>query len=293
MNIEFPEGMKVGYELEFCSNATIPLSISRPLNDWFELGVDRSLAPRNRCAHMYEIRSRKPMKVVSVDVIQLMLEQLALVNNLPHDDYEMPQATSTNTWNTSTNTWNYRGDTTNYSSSSGGSVWHRGDTPISGNGNTYPRVYDTDYLGYGSTLVEAAEALVEAAEEIQRIQSFAKAKNIFTTRNCGMHVHISWENKRMAHIFYGHLARVLTEKVKPFAERKAYCCPDFDSSRGTRYNALRWVQVEDGHFEVRLFNGTMKLRGILNSLRMIRNEALLVARASQAAVRTQSANFHG
>ena len=89
---------------------------------------------------------------------------------------------------------------------------------------------------------------------------------------------------------YGHLSRVLTEKVKPFDERKAFCCPDFNSHRGSRYNALRWVEVSDGHFEVRIFNGTLKLRGIINNLLMIRNEALLVARASQAAIRTQSAN---
>jgi hypothetical protein len=285
MNIEFPEGMRVGYELEFCSNAPIPLNISRPLLTWFELGVDRSLSPRNPNASMYEIRSRDPLNVVSVDVIQLMLEQLALVNNVPpvpgwrrwtnDDDSEDPVEGPVGTTSDGYQVFTY---------------------DLGGTSATSVYEYDTSNTYTTATMIhdnrQFSQRLAARVRQHQneRPRFVPSGKNIFTTRNCGMHVHISWENKRMAHILYGHLARVLTEKVKPFDERKNYCCPDFNSRRGARYNALRWVHTESGHFEVRLFNGTMKLRGIVNNLLMIRNEALLVARASQAAIRTQSAN---
>jgi hypothetical protein len=296
-DIIFPEGVRIGYELEFCSNAPIPLSVSRPLLEWFELGVDRSLAPRNPSAKMYEIRSREPLNVVSVDVIQLMLEQLGLVNELP----PVPgwrRWTDTMTTPTSWTRWSEAME--RHASSAGYSTATANSTATT----TYvrPRTnwsdpvdvdidVDADPRSYqhGDRVAVSSETQPNQTE----FQFAPTGKNIFTTRNCGMHVHISWTNKRLAHVLYGHLADVLTRKVKPFDERKSYCCPDFDSPRSSRYNALRWVHVESGHFEVRLFNGTMKLRGIVNNLKMIRNEALLVARASQAAIRTQSANPHG
>lgn len=206
--------MKIGYELEFCSRKPITYQIRANLWDWFEIGFDRSLAPRDAAAHMYEIRSRVPMNSVSVDVIALMLEELDLV-----DHYQEVE-----------------------------------DTRIRRHSYWPP--------DYGQTT--------------------KNGKSIFTTRNCGVHIHISWDVKR-AHVLFGHLTQVLTEKVKPFSERRDYCSPEFSSTRGGRYNALRWVDIDEGHFEVRLFNGTMKLRGIVNYLKMIRNEALLFARASQAA----------
>lgn len=286
MNIEFPEGMKVGYELEFCSNAPIPTSISRPLLDWFDLGVDRSLAPRNPYASMYEIRSKHPLNVVSLDVIKLMLDQLELVN-------ELPPVPGWRRWTTGTTRGRPRWvvDTAR----DAGDFYSTFSTNTTVSYNTTNTTYSN--TTYSNTNYDCPDRLEHLGGRVDldrdSVPFTPVGKNIFTTKNCGMHVHISWENKRMAHILYGHLANVLTQKVKPFEERKEYCCPDFNSSRGARYNALRWVHTESGHFEVRLFNGTMKLRGIVNNLRMIRNEALLVARASQAAIRTQSANSHG
>ena len=207
--------MKVGYELEFCSRKPITYQIRASLVDWFEIGTDRSLAPREPASYMYEIRSREPMNVVSVDVIALMLEELDLVDHYHQEEIDRIRRHS---------------------------------------------YWPPDEVGLPTK----------------------NGKSIFTTRNCGVHVHVSWDVKR-AHIFFGHLVKVLTEKVTPFGERVDYCDPGFSSTRGGRYNALRWVEIEDGHFEVRLFNGTMKLRGIVNYLKMIRNEALLLARASQAA----------
>ena len=293
--------MKVGYELEFCSNSRLTHSIASPLYDWFDIGTDSSLAPKNDLAHMYEIRSRKPMNVVSVDIIQLMLEQLDLayceeqgsqqgINRQEQGSQQginrhsriQPRTAS------SSSQWVYASSSTVYASSST-------DT----NTSSYHVSTAWESLAAWRQEEEGRIAARRASGQPRRsttntsVRALPTRKNVFTTRNCGMHVHISWENKRMAHVFYGHLARVLTERFKPFDERKGYCCPDFNSGRGARYNALRWVRPEDGHFEARIFNGTMKLRGIVNNLKTIRNEALLVAGASQAAVKTQSANFRG
>lgn len=217
MDIVFPSGVRVGYELEFCSMRGIPQSVFQPLADWYDLGRDSSLGPKNVYAHMYEIRSKAPMNVVSVEVIALLLEQLKLMDHVP---------------------------------SISGIEWHR---------ITSPRVRN-------SLLDEPAPK-----------------RCVFTTRQCGLHVHVSWTNRRLATVLFGRLAESVVTKVKPFPERKNFCSPSFDSPRGMRYNAIRWVDDCAGHFEVRIFNGTMKLRGIMNSLLMIRNEALRVASASQAA----------
>jgi hypothetical protein len=214
MNIEFPRGVFVGYELEFCSMAGIAETVFNPLKSWYYLGRDSSLNPKTIHAHMYEIRSKTPMNSVSVDVIALMLEQLKLLDDHP-DDRE----------------------------------WHR---------VTRATIWDCH-------------------------SKYPTKRKVFTTRQCGLHVHISWSDRRLARVLFGKLAESVVTKVKPFKQREDYCSPSFNSMRGLRYNAIRWVDEEAGHFEVRVFNGTMKLRGIMNSLLMVRNEALLVASASQAA----------
>ena len=201
MTLDFPEHVRVGYELEFCSMSYIPDRITEPLEEWFSFGMDRSLAPRYTLAHLHEVRSRFPMNKVSVDVIALLLEQLELHN--------------------------------------------------------------------------------QTAPFAHRRRSAAQ-RNCFTTRNCGLHVHVSSIDRLFAVKLFGRIVENVLPKVNPFPERVEFCSPVFNSPRGERYNALRWVEIADGHFEVRAFNSTLKLRGIVRSLQLIRNEAWHLASGSQA-----------
>lgn len=279
MDITYPDGMMIGYELEFCSLVPIPRSISSPLDTWFRLGTDTSLQPNTQEAEMYEIRSREPLTVVSVDVIKLMLDQLNLVDSYIED--ERDPAVTGPTRVASTYYTNYVSGFT-FDTSTTASMYQMPEWATAAASTTRASgSYIVVDFPIGGPDTQPAQENEPARKNVK--------KAIFTTRRCGMHIHISWSNKRLAHILFGRLAEVLTQKVKPFDERRQFCCPDFQSFRGSRYSALRWVDMSSGHFEVRIFNGTMKLRGIVQNLKMIRNEALYVARASQAAVRTQSA----
>lgn len=273
------------------------------LTQWFDFGRDSSLAPR-RPANMYEIRSAVPMNEVSVDIISLMLGHLkakvesADLSSLP----SLPARPST-PWirrpytsridNNATNSLRVysRPIAPSYSVSQATSSYittqatsgpdssvttYRNVLEDEGRVLTLTERYNSVLRGQGDPAEVPGEPVINRF--LSHVEKSRKRDLIFTTRNCGLHVHISWDKVRCAHILFGRLTDSLVSKIKPFPERVDYCDPEFSSIRGDRYNALRWVNASEGHFEVRLFNGTMKLRGILNSLLMIHREVEKVAK---------------
>lgn len=120
---------------------------------------------------------------------------------------------------------------------------------------------DVDILRKLLTYIKAVN------KEAPRSNTVNNQSHAFTTRTCGLHVHISTpsEEKSIA------AARLIDERIvqrySPFKERESYCDPKYRSRRGRRYNAIR--QVDRTHFEVRIFNGTLKLRGITHWLSAI------------------------
>lgn len=119
------------------------------------------------------------------------------------------------------------------------------------------------------------------SEALSYIRNDAKA---FLTRTCGFHIHWSWDpahdvDKMKTTQMYQACVR-LTKKFKPHAERQNYC--SWNSSRGTRYSPVRCVSFDENHYEIRILNGTLKMRGLAHYLKTVLNEAELIARGSQA-----------
>ena len=96
-----------------------------------------------------------------------------------------------------------------------------------------------------------------------------KAHDGFTTRRCGLHIHVSHPDSGVIEHLRVRLVDVLW-CIKPFPERACYCL--WTTNEVQRYRAIN--VISPNRFEVRLFNGTLKLRGILHALGLIHKEAL-------------------
>ena len=117
--------------------------------------------------------------------------------------------------------------------------------------------------------------------ELESLLSALHAANCFTTRNCGIHVHVSHPRTDIMADLFTALKGSLRNRVYPFKERKCYCA--WYQPATSHYAAINWRDRSQSHLEVRIFNGSIKLRGILWPLNQIRKEALRVVGASQAA----------
>ena len=114
-------------------------------------------------------------------------------------------------------------------------------------------------------------------DKVKLTLEFLKTKNVFITRTCGFHLHWSWDPMN-ALTLAGRLAPKLSQ-FKPWEERSEYCSWS-SNRREAKYRPLR--VVEDGHYEIRIFNGSLNLRALLRYFLFLHNEAELVARGSQA-----------
>lgn len=117
--------------------------------------------------------------------------------------------------------------------------------------------------------------------ELENLLAALHKANCFTTRRCGIHVHVSHPRTDIMMDLFSALKNELRAKVTPFDNRVCFCSwlhPDT-----SHYAAINWCNKSQSHLEVRIFNGSIKLRGILWPLNQIRKEALRVVGASQAA----------
>lgn len=117
--------------------------------------------------------------------------------------------------------------------------------------------------------------------ELENLLASLHEANCFTTRSCGIHVHVSHPRTDIMADLFEALKNALKSKVNPFKERIDYC--SWWQPTTSHYAAINWCDNSQSHLEIRIFNGSIKLRGILWPLNQIRKEALRVVGASQAA----------